>query len=52
MTGAWTPCGNIKSLLLLLLLLLTKKLKLARETSDLEAGTDEGPKKLDIGRVA
>ena len=28
-----------------------KKLRLARETSDLEAETGEDPKKLDVGRV-
>ena len=31
--------------------LLIKKLRIARETSDLEAETDEDPKKPDIGRV-
>ena len=31
--------------------LLIKKLRMARETGDLEAETDEGSKKPDIGRV-
>ena len=31
--------------------LLIKKLRIARETGDLEAETDEDPKKSDIGRV-
>ena len=31
--------------------LLIKKLRIARETGDLEAETDEEPKKSDIGRV-
>ena len=31
--------------------LLTKKLRIARETGDLEAETGEDPKKSDIGRV-
>ena len=31
--------------------LLTKNLRIARETGDLEAETDEDPKKPDIGRV-
>ena len=29
-----------------------QKLKIARETGDLEAETDEGPKKSDLGRMA
>ena len=32
-------------------ILLIKKLRIARETGDLEAETDEDPKKPDIGRV-